>query len=140
MAISLLAIGLISILAQVVLLRELNVSFFGVELIYLLGLGIWLFWTGRRRSRRTPESSSIAYQYCGTFYHLWNLHSSGYCVYPLQPSDLWRRTRRVSYLFSAINCCSYFHLSCGVAVRPLIPVDGKGIRDNRQDAGRRLCC
>jgi spermidine synthase len=45
MTISLAAIGLISILGQVVLLRELNVSFYGVELIYLLALGIWLFWT-----------------------------------------------------------------------------------------------
>jgi hypothetical protein len=45
MTISLLSIGLISILGQVVLLRELNVSFYGVELIYLLALGIWLFWT-----------------------------------------------------------------------------------------------
>ncbi len=42
---SLVAIGFISILSQVVLLRELNVSFFGVELIYLLALGIWLLWT-----------------------------------------------------------------------------------------------
>lgn len=41
----LLAIGLISILGQVVLLRELNVSFYGIELIYLLAMGIWLFWT-----------------------------------------------------------------------------------------------
>ena len=45
MTISLIAIGLISILGQVVLLRELNVSFYGVELIYLLALGVWLFWT-----------------------------------------------------------------------------------------------
>jgi spermidine synthase len=45
MTVSLLSIGFISILGQVVLLRELNVSFYGVELIYLLALGIWLFWT-----------------------------------------------------------------------------------------------
>jgi len=45
MIISLLSIGLISILGQVVLLRELNVAFYGVELIYLFALGIWLFWT-----------------------------------------------------------------------------------------------
>ncbi len=45
MTISLLIIGLISILGQVVLLRELNVSYYGVELIYLLALGVWLFWT-----------------------------------------------------------------------------------------------
>ncbi len=61
MKISLLAIGLISILGQVVLLRELNVSFFGVELIYLLALGIWLFWTalgamiGRRVHSPSPR-------------------------------------------------------------------------------------
>lgn len=41
----LIAIGLISILGQVVLLRELNVSFYGVELVYIFALGIWLFWT-----------------------------------------------------------------------------------------------
>ncbi len=32
-------------LGQVVLLRELNVAFFGSELIYILALGVWLFWT-----------------------------------------------------------------------------------------------
>ena len=64
MTISLLAIGLISILGQVVLLRELNVSFYGIELIYLLALGIWLFWTavgavvGRRN--RFPSIKHIA--------------------------------------------------------------------------------
>lgn len=48
-------IGLVSLLGQVILLRELNVAFFGVELIYMLALGIWLFLTalgalaGRRR-------------------------------------------------------------------------------------------
>ena len=45
MTASLLSIGFISILGQVALLRELNVSFYGVELIYLIALGIWLFWT-----------------------------------------------------------------------------------------------
>lgn len=45
MTVSLLSIGLISILGQVILLRELNVAFYGVELVYLLALGIWLFWT-----------------------------------------------------------------------------------------------
>jgi len=52
----LLAVGFVSILGQVVLLRELNVAFFGSELIYILALGVWMFWTaigaatGRRRS------------------------------------------------------------------------------------------
>jgi spermidine synthase len=38
-------IGFISILGQVVLLRELSVSFYGVELIYTLSLGFWLLFT-----------------------------------------------------------------------------------------------
>jgi len=38
-------IGLISILSQVILLRELAVAFYGVELIYLFALGVWLFFT-----------------------------------------------------------------------------------------------
>ncbi|KUG23216.1 hypothetical protein ASZ90_006976 [hydrocarbon metagenome] len=64
MNLSLVAIGLVSILGQVVLLRELNVSFYGVELIYLLALGIWLFWTavgaviGRRI--QSPSLNNIA--------------------------------------------------------------------------------
>jgi spermidine synthase len=60
MIISLLAIGLISILGQVALLRELNVAFYGVELIYLLALGIWLFWTavGALFSRRKWQPSA----------------------------------------------------------------------------------
>ncbi len=35
-------VGLVSIAGQVVLLRELNVAAFGVELVYLLALGAWL--------------------------------------------------------------------------------------------------
>lgn len=38
-------IGLVSILGQVVILRELEVAFYGVELIYVLALGAWLLWT-----------------------------------------------------------------------------------------------
>jgi spermidine synthase len=38
----LVAVGFLSMVAQVVLLRELAVASFGVELIYLLGLGLWL--------------------------------------------------------------------------------------------------
>lgn len=51
-------------MGQVVLLRELNVSFYGIELIYLLALGIWLFWTaigaviGRRI--QSPSLNHIA--------------------------------------------------------------------------------
>lgn len=62
MIIPLFSIGLISILGQVVLLRELNVSFYGVELIYLLALGVWLFWTaiGALIGRRTDFLSDKA--------------------------------------------------------------------------------
>ena len=41
----LITIGFISILGQVVILRELSVAFYGIELIYILSMGIWLFWT-----------------------------------------------------------------------------------------------
>jgi spermidine synthase len=41
----LVVLGLLSILGQVVLLRELHVAFYGVDLAYLIALGIWLFWT-----------------------------------------------------------------------------------------------
>jgi len=49
------AVGLVSILGQVVLLRELNVAFYGSELIYVLALGLWLLWTavGAMAGRRT---------------------------------------------------------------------------------------
>jgi spermidine synthase len=58
---ALLEVGLLSILAQVVLLREVSVAFYGVELIYLLALGVWLLatamgalagrWPGRPSAR-----------------------------------------------------------------------------------------
>jgi spermidine synthase len=56
MILSLLTIGLISLLAQVTLLRELVVAFYGIELIYILALGGWFFATAlgaltARRSR-----------------------------------------------------------------------------------------
>jgi spermidine synthase len=55
----LLVIGLVSILGQAVLLRELSVAFYGIELIYILALGLWLVWTalGALISRRnlTPD-------------------------------------------------------------------------------------
>ena len=51
----LLVIGLVSILGQAALLRELTVAFYGIDLIYTLALGVWLVWTalgamiGRRK-------------------------------------------------------------------------------------------
>lgn len=38
-------VGFLSLLAQVALLRELSVSFYGVELVYPLALAVWLLWT-----------------------------------------------------------------------------------------------
>ena len=37
--------GLVSLIGQIVLLRELNVALFGIELIYLIGLGVWMLLT-----------------------------------------------------------------------------------------------
>ncbi|MFH1573418.1 MAG: hypothetical protein ABIG68_05510, partial [Acidobacteriota bacterium] len=37
-------VGFVTLLGQAVLLRELNVAFYGVELIYLLSLGVWILW------------------------------------------------------------------------------------------------
>ncbi|MBP1636614.1 MAG: Spermine synthase, partial [Acidobacteria bacterium] len=42
---SLFLIGVLSLLCQVVLLRELNVAFYGVELVYLLALTSWMLGT-----------------------------------------------------------------------------------------------
>jgi hypothetical protein len=56
-------VGFVSILGQVVLLRELNVAFYGVELIYTLALGVWLLFSacgamiGRRM--KTPPFAKI---------------------------------------------------------------------------------
>ena len=41
----LIAVGFFSILSQVVILRELNVTFFGIELIYILSFAFWLIGT-----------------------------------------------------------------------------------------------
>ena len=41
----LIAVGFFSILGQVVILRELNVAFYGIELIYILSFAFWLIGT-----------------------------------------------------------------------------------------------
>lgn len=65
MIFSLLTIGFISILGQVLILRELNVAFYGVELIYILAIGFWLLWTatGALIGRRdyTPTTAVVSY-------------------------------------------------------------------------------
>jgi spermidine synthase len=53
-------VGFVSILGQTVLLRELNVAFYGIDLIYVLALGGWLLWSAAgslwtRRKERPPE-------------------------------------------------------------------------------------
>ncbi len=45
MSLWLLAIGAVSLLGQVVLLRELNVALYGSELVYILAIGVWLLGT-----------------------------------------------------------------------------------------------
>lgn len=37
--------GLVSLLGQIVLLREMNVAFYGIELIYMIGLSVWMLLT-----------------------------------------------------------------------------------------------
>ena len=60
--VSLFLTGFVSLIGQIVLLRELNVAFFGVELIYLIALGVWLLLTAlgtitvRRRAFPFPGS------------------------------------------------------------------------------------
>jgi spermidine synthase len=53
------AIGFVGILGQVVLLRELSVASYGIELIYILAIGIWLFSSacGAMISRREFHAS-----------------------------------------------------------------------------------
>jgi len=58
------ALGFISILGQVVLLRELSVASYGIELIYTLALGAWLLATAcgtvlQKRSGSHPPLSRI---------------------------------------------------------------------------------
>jgi spermidine synthase len=69
MTIWLFAIGLVSILGQVVLLRELNVAFYGSELIYIVALGMWLLWAGLGaavgRRRHLPSLGRIRWSFLG---------------------------------------------------------------------------
>ena len=59
----LIAVGFFSILSQVVILRELNVAFYGIELIYILSFAFWLLGTaiGAAIGRRSyiPEEKAI---------------------------------------------------------------------------------
>lgn len=59
----LIVVGFFSILGQVVILRELNVAFYGTELIYILSFGFWLIGTaiGAAIGRRSfiPKEKNI---------------------------------------------------------------------------------
>ena len=50
--------GLVSLFGQIVLLRELNVAFYGIELIYLIGLGIWMILTALGALAGIPRPSA----------------------------------------------------------------------------------
>ncbi len=54
--------GLVSLVGQIVLLRELNVAFYGIELIYLIALGIWMLLTavGAVIGGRNPSAGRAA--------------------------------------------------------------------------------
>ena len=59
---ALLLTGFVSVVAQVALLRELSVAFYGLELIYIVALGWWMGWTAAGaaldRGRRAPPAST----------------------------------------------------------------------------------
>ena len=54
--------GLVSLFGQIVLLRELNVAFYGIELIYIIGLGVWMLLTaaGSLAGSRSPSAGRVA--------------------------------------------------------------------------------
>jgi spermidine synthase len=62
----LLAAGALSMIAQVVVLRELVAALYGVELLYVLALGSWLVGTalGSAAGRRLPETAVIGMAGC----------------------------------------------------------------------------
>jgi spermidine synthase len=63
----LLITGFISILGQVIILRELNAAFYGIDLIYIIALGIWLVGTatgtitGKYFFSKSPQSLKILF-------------------------------------------------------------------------------
>jgi len=71
--VNLILVGFFSILSQVLLLRELNVATYGVELIYLLGLAVWLLGTAagvlatRRPLPPSPARMSWLFLLLGLF-------------------------------------------------------------------------
>jgi hypothetical protein len=108
----LVVLGFISILSQVVLLRELSVAFYGIELIYILALGVWLLWTAAGsmtwHRRKLPASALI-----GAAFALFSL------VLPLDVLFI----RAVRPLFSAVpGAYLPFHLQLLALSAALLPV------------------
>jgi len=67
---SLFAIGFLSMLGQVVILRELMAAFHGVELFYSLAIGVWLLWSGTgailfRRMRISASAMALLFFFLG---------------------------------------------------------------------------
>jgi spermidine synthase len=62
-AFSLFLAGFVSLVGQVVLLREIHVAFYGVELIYLIALGAWLLFSalGALSGGKRPSPGWIAF-------------------------------------------------------------------------------
>lgn len=63
--------GLVSLFGQIVLLRELNVAFYGIELIYLIALGVWMLLTaaGALIGGRSPSAGRMAFWFlCFAFF------------------------------------------------------------------------
>jgi len=64
---ALFAVGFTSILGQVVLLRELAVTLYGVELIYILAMAAWLFWSAAGALMgprfRVPQKAAVGWMF-----------------------------------------------------------------------------
>ena len=64
--------GFVSLLGQITLLRELNVASYGIELIYIIGLGVWMLLTaaGALTGGRTLSSRRLAILFLGFAFFL----------------------------------------------------------------------
>lgn len=76
MPFNLILIGIISLIGQVSILRELSVAFYGIELIYILAIAVWLLWTGigakiaQRSFHPTPQTIIILFFILGLIFPL----------------------------------------------------------------------
>ena len=68
MTLCLFLVGFVSMLSQVVILREMQVAFYGIELIYALAIGAWLLWTAtgaliQRKRRQSPAGIALLFSF-----------------------------------------------------------------------------